>query len=217
MRVESSAFSSTISPSDLASFIVIVVCERFPGRTRTILTSRSDKEDEKIRIKANVSKRRMDRSRKIVVAFSALKLHAAVRNRIWYSGGVAPSRMGREKSTTCHIHIYIHTLLVNRRGITNERKSHVIGNDLLLHIPHPVPYLLCRVSKKQEGPTGVSICFIQPYVSGTMNIRAFSIVRSRVSDSNTYECPLTRRKSDGPKRLIVVPHGDGIHSIVGSK
>lgn len=49
MRGESQAFSSTISPSDLASFIVITVCECFPGRVRTILTSHGDKTDGKIR------------------------------------------------------------------------------------------------------------------------------------------------------------------------
>lgn len=45
MRVEFPLFSSTISSSDLVSFIVIAVCERFPERVRTILTGRGDKAD----------------------------------------------------------------------------------------------------------------------------------------------------------------------------
>jgi len=47
-------------------------------------------------------------------------------------------------------------------------------------------------------------------------MRAFPIVRSRISDSNIYEHPLARRKSDKSKRLIVVPHRVGsILSSVG--
>lgn len=68
---------------------------------------------------------------KMVVALflSLLKLHAAARNRIRYSEGVAPSRSGArevERLAACvyiYVYICICTSSVNRRGITNGREE----------------------------------------------------------------------------------------------
>ena len=123
MRDESPMFSFTISASDPTSFIVIV-CECFPGRVRTILTSRADKVDGKIRhCRRNKSEcletgvewwTACKRLSSPFLFLSSLKLHAAVRNRIRYSSGVAPNRMGREVDAThtrarAHTHTHTHT------------------------------------------------------------------------------------------------------------
>jgi len=113
----------------------------------------------------------VDYSRKIVIAFSPsfLKLHAAVRNRIRYSGGIAPSRMGREVDDLLHTytHTYIYILYIYvAGGITNEKKSRVIGNDLLLHIL--TPYLTYPVSRVEEtrktDGTALSVSFSRVFL-----------------------------------------------------
>lgn len=145
-------------------------CECFPGRVRTILTSRGDKADGKIRrcrrnkgemywnggVGSTVNCSRKDRS----FSPSFLKLRAAARNRIQYSNRGARSRTIRRVYVyACTYISYISCRRWIDDGITNERKSHVIGNDLLLHVPPPRTLLIvpCRVSKRQGRPMGIAI------------------------------------------------------------
>lgn len=84
--------------------------------------------------------------------------------------------------------------------------------------PHTLLIVPCRVSKRRERDRDSAICFIQRRVSGNDKYAdIFDRPISSLSDSNIYEYPLTKRKSDDSKRLIVVPRGDGIRSIVESE
>lgn len=220
MRSESSAF--LLHYFSLASFIVIV-CERFPGRVRTILTSRGDKTDGKIRRcrsnKGECLETGVEWWTARASSSSPFLSPSSNCMQPWGSHTIFRwSRTGREKVDDLpHIYmpIYIY-IYVRCRGESTwyyEREEES-RNRKRFTPTRTLPIVPCRVSKRETD--GIPpVCFIQPRVSGTINTRAFPIVQFRVLD--IYEYPLTRRKSDGSERLIVVPHGDGIRSIVGSE
>lgn len=86
--------------------------------------------------------------------------------------------MGREKSTTCHT--YIHTYIAGESTWYYEREEESRNRKRFTRT-RTSPRILLIVSRVEEarGTNGIaSICFIQPHVSGAINVRAFPIVRS---------------------------------------
>jgi len=97
---------------------------------------------------------------------------------------------------------------VNRRGITSERKSHVIGNDLLPHVPHLALYRpVSRVEEAREEPMEDRYLSIPDRVSATINTRpVLRLSALGVSESSVHEYPLMRCVNQTDRdRLIVQP------------
>lgn len=157
-----SMFFSSISWAGLVyRYRCLKTANAFPGRAQTILTSRNDKADGKIRRCGRNKGERLKtplewtaRGR-IVVAFP-LSISLSLSISLPSSNCMQPRRIAYGIPAESHTQLEREKsngvprvrMSANRRCITDERKSHVIGNDLPLRAPpRPEPIVSCRRAK----------------------------------------------------------------------